>query len=393
MGGTMKKLFLLFLSIALVAQPGISFAQEPAQLIDAPADSAQENQLRESGRIDVPKKLTYPEAIAQNGQYFDGLVEVAGATVYWDTESMYYPSGCSRFNFYYYNGSGIRLLTLQMSITDFNNNSIDWESEIGINNGVGGTWSTQICGFELENGADLYNIELLIKDYSSNTLTDEDFIWFNGVSGTWENFVINLFWDFIGRPATYDEISEWSTNLEYGYWSKNNVTSVMATSEQYIQSMISRFYIDTLGREPDASGYQFWVSTAKNGRPLPDIGSFFYGSDEYFQGYGNGNNADWIRDLYVKLMLRSADSGGLNYWVGQLNSGAMNRTQVAMWFYQSPEKRGLRVDSLYNNLLGRDSDPGGRAYWASRLAAEGDIALSNMLASSNEYFYKQFRWF
>jgi hypothetical protein len=92
-------------------------------------------------------------------------------------------------------------------------------------------------------------------------------------------------------------------------------------------------------------------------------------------------------------MLRPADSGGLNYWVSQLNSGAMNRTQVAMWFYQSPEKRGLRVDSLYNNLLGRDSDPGGRAYWASRLAAEGDIALSNMLASSNEYFYKQFRWF
>ena len=391
----MKKLLVIFLTVAFIIQPTISSAQEsqPAQLIDAPVDTSLEDSRRESGRMDLPKKLSYPEAITQSGQLFDGELEVAGATVYWDTESMYYPSGCSRFNFYYYNGTGIRLLTLQMSITDFTNNVVDWEWEVGVDNGVRGTWSTQICGFDLDNGADLYNIELTIEDYSSRTLSDEDYLWFNGVSGTWENFVINLFWDFIGRPATYDEISEWSTNLESGYWSKNNVTSVMATSEAYIQSMISRFYIDTLGREPDSSGYQFWVSTAKNGRPLADIGSFFYGSDEYFQGYGNGNNADWIRDLYVKLMLRSADAGGLNYWVSQLNSGAMNRTQVAMWFYQSPEKRGLRVDSLYNNLLGRDSDPGGRAYWASRLAAEGDIALSNMLASSSEYFYKQFRWF
>jgi hypothetical protein len=336
--------------------------------------------------------LPSPQEVAAQSGLFDGEVSVSGATVMWSTE-IFFPSGCSRFTFYYFNYTGIRLLSLEMNITDSTGNLIAWESEIGINDGVSGTWSTQICGHQLDAGPEFYNVELIIEDYRSNTLSDADYLWFVGVPGTLDNFVMNLFYDFIGRPATYDEISDWSTNLRYGIWSRSSVTNVMSTSDSYIRSMIYNFYIDTLGREPDQAGYQYWINTAKNGRPIADIGSFFYGSDEYFQGYGQGNNADWIRDLYLKLMLRPADDGGLNYWVGKLASGQMNRTQVAMWFYQSPEKRGLRVDALYQNLLGRASDPGGRAYWANRLTAEGDIALSNSLASSPEYFSKQFRLF
>lgn len=342
--------------------------------------------------LPVADSLAVPQEIVTQSGLFDGEVSVSGATVRWSTE-LFFPTGCSRFTFYYSNYTGIRLLSLEMDITDSTGNLITWESEIGINNNVSGTWSTQICGHQLDGGPEFYNVELIIEDYNSHTLSDSDYLWFVGVPGTLENFVMNLFYDFVGRPATYDEIYDWSTNLRYGIWSRSSVTNVMSKSDTYIRSMIYNFYFDTLGREPDQAGYQYWIDTAKNGRPIADIGSFFYGSDEYFQGFGHGNNADWIRDLYLKLMLRPADEGGLNYWVGKLASGQMNRTQVAMWFYQSPEKRGLRVDALYQNLLGRASDPGGRAYWANRLTAEGDIALSNSLASSPEYFSKQFRLF
>lgn len=355
---------------------------------DLPTSNSQDPEFAAPTDENLPAQ----QDIAAQSGLFDGEVSVSGATVMWSTE-MFFPSGCSRYTFYYYNYTGIRLLSLEMSITDLTGNLITWESEIGINNGVSGTWSTQICGHQLDGGPEFYNVELIIEDYNSHSLTDSDFLWFVGVPGTLDNFVMNLFYDFIGRPATYDEIYDWSTNLRYGIWSRSSVTDVMSKSDAYIQSMVYNFYIDTLGREPDQAGYQYWINSARNGRPIADIGSFFYGSDEYFQGFGRGNNADWIRDLYLKLMLRPADDGGLNYWVGKLSSGQMNRTQVAMWFYQSPEKRGLRVDALYQNLLGRQSDPGGRAYWANRLTAEGDIALSNSLASSPEYFSKQFRLF
>jgi hypothetical protein len=145
-----------------------------------------------------------------------------------------------------------------------------------------------------------------------------------------------------------------------------------------------------LGREPDAAGYQYWIGQARAGKPIAEIGSFFYGSDEYLTVFGHNDTSVWISDLYQKLMLRGGDAEGVNYWLSQLSSGAMSRPAIAYWFYQSPEKLGLRVDSLYTKLLSRGSDSGGRQYWANRLKSEGDLTLASQLASSPEYFSRRY---
>lgn len=209
------------------------------------------------------------------------------------------------------------------------------------------------------------------------------------VAGTNPNFVRNLYRDFLSRTASVDEVNYWTGELNSGRATQASLTTILSTSDEWIRVVIRGFYVDTLGREPDAAGYQYWIDRARGGEPIADIGAFFYGSDEYFNGFGNGNNRTWISDLYTKLMLRSADSGGLNYWLGQLNSG-MSRTAVSRWFYQSPEKLGLRVDALYSKLLGRGSDPGGRIYWSGVLATAGDLRLASFLASSPEYFGRKF---
>jgi subtilisin family serine protease len=209
------------------------------------------------------------------------------------------------------------------------------------------------------------------------------------VAGTNTNFVRNLYRDFLSRTASADEVNYWAGELNAGRATQASLTTILATSDEWIRVVIRGFYVDTLGREPDAAGYQYWIDRARGGEPIADIGAFFYGSDEYFKGYGQSNNRTWVSDLYTKLMLRSADSGGLNYWLGQLSSG-MSRTVVSRWFYQSPEKLGLRVDALYSKLLGRGSDPGGRIYWSGVLVTAGDLRLASFLASSPEYFGRRF---
>lgn len=203
------------------------------------------------------------------------------------------------------------------------------------------------------------------------------------------NFVRVLYKDFLNRDATEGEVSYWAGELNSGRISQGALTTNLSRSDEWVQAVIRSFYLDTLGREPDAAGYQYWIGRARSGMPIADIGSFFYGSDEYFQTTGQSNYTVWIGDLYQKLMLRGGDPGGIAYWVGRLNAG-MSRPAVAHWFYQSPEKLGLRVDSLYSKLLNRGSDPGGRAYWAGRLYGEGDLALASQLASSPEYYGRQF---
>lgn len=209
------------------------------------------------------------------------------------------------------------------------------------------------------------------------------------VDGRNRNFVRVLYKDFLNRDATEGEVSYWSGELNSGRISQGTLTTNLSRSDEWVQAVIRGFYLDTLGREPDAAGYQYWIGRARAGMPIADIGSFFYGSDEYFQTTGQSNYTVWIGDLYQKLMRRGGDPGGIAYWVGKLNSG-MSRPAVSHWFYQSPEKLGLRVDSLYAKLLNRGSDPGGRAYWAGRLYGEGDLALASQLASSPEYYGRQF---
>ena len=204
------------------------------------------------------------------------------------------------------------------------------------------------------------------------------------------NFVRNLYRDFFGRTASQAEIDYWARELDSGRTNPSQLTTTLSRSDEWIRVIIRNFYLDTLGREPDAAGYQYWIEQARAGKPIAEIGSFFYGSDEYLVVFGNNDEATWLRDLYVKLMLRSADQGGLDYWYSKVSSGSMSRPEIAHWFYQSPEKLGLRVDSLYTKLLSRSSDPGGRLYWANRLKSEGDLTLASQLASSPEYFNRRF---
>lgn len=229
-----------------------------------------------------------------------------------------------------------------------------------------------------------------VVDFGLSQLGDPNRLLYADAVASNANYVRNLYRDFFGRVASESEVGYWSGELNAGRMTRDRLTKILATSDEWISSVVRSFYLDTLGREPDAAGYAYWISQARAGKPIADVGSFFYGSDEYFIVTGQSNYRVWIEDLYQKLMLRQGDAGGIDYWVQQLNSG-MSRPAVSHWFYQSPEKLGLRVDSLYTKLLNRGSDPGGRSYWASRLYVEGDLSLASMLAQSDEYFLRRFQ--
>lgn len=227
-------------------------------------------------------------------------------------------------------------------------------------------------------------------DFGTSQLGDPQLLLFIDPFASNSNYVRNLYKDFFGRTASQPEVDYWSRELDSGRVSPTQLTSILSRSDEWIRVIIRNFYLDTLGREPDAAGYQYWIEQARAGKPIAEIGSFFYGSDEYLIVFGNNDQATWLRDLYVKLMLRGADPGGLEYWYSKVSTGSMSRPEIAHWFYQSPEKLGLRVDSLYSKLLARASDPGGRQYWANRLKSEGDLSLASQLAASPEYFNRRF---
>ena len=198
-------------------------------------------------------------------------------------------------------------------------------------------------------------------------------------------FVKAAYTDFIGGLPSAEVITTLGRSLDSPGVQRSTFVATLAGSDAWIAHLLTGFYHDTLGREPDSSGLAYWTDQLRSGhRSVASVASLFYSSPEYFSNIAHGSLTTWVNDLYTKLLHRSADSAGRSYWV--LQATRRGRGVVAYAFYQSLESRTTRVVDLYHQLLQRDPDLAGRSYWANRLLTVGDLTLATSLASSSEYF-------
>lgn len=106
-----------------------------------------------------------------------GELALLGAKLSW-SDKMYVSDGCSRYDFQYTNGTGIRLLSLGFELNDpFGRNLTDW-TEVGVEPNKSGTWNRQICSSAFTNGPGPYIIKFSIKDYSSTQRQETKEIYF-----------------------------------------------------------------------------------------------------------------------------------------------------------------------------------------------------------------------
>ena len=100
-----------------------------------------------------------------------------------------------------------------------------------------------------------------------------------------------------------------------------------------------RLYNAAFARFPDASGLEYWIDKYSSGTDdSRAVASSFLDSNEFKTLYGeNVSDSTYVDNLYKNVLDRSADTSGLNYWVGQLNSGAETRYEVLLGFAESAE--------------------------------------------------------
>jgi hypothetical protein len=197
-----------------------------------------------------------------------------------------------------------------------------------------------------------------------------------------ESWVLAAYDDFLDRAPTEQELTSTVARLGTGT-TRATVARELSTTSEWIQVSIRRFYLDTLDREPDPDGLAFWVGQVQSKRrSLAAVAASFYSSPEYY-GNAGGTDADWVADLFEKVLHRPARPGDVVFWVDRTR--ARGRGNVAAEIYGSLESRRDRVTGLYDDLLGRAPEAGGLAFWADRITATGDLALAVNLAVSPEY--------
>jgi hypothetical protein len=175
-----------------------------------------------------------------------------------------------------------------------------------------------------------------------------------------EAFVARIYTDLLGRDPDPSGLAFWSGQIMGGGLSRQGFVLAIASSNEYLGTVVDGLYDRFLERAPDPGGRAYWVSQLQGGLPQASLVGLLVGSPEFFANAG-GTTDGFVNDAYETILGRAPDPGGLAFW-GGLVDGGTPRTSVGIALYQSLESRMDRVADLYQLLLHRAPDPGGQAF-------------------------------
>jgi Ca2+-binding RTX toxin-like protein len=110
-------------------------------------------------------------------------------------------------------------------------------------------------------------------------------------------------------------------------------------SETELESFVE-LYIAYFNRAPDAVGLHFWGTAFATGSTLEQMATLFIDQDEFEAAYPEGTtNLAFAHSVYSNVLGRTPDQAGIDFWVGLLDQGAVERDQFILEVL-----RGARAD-------------------------------------------------
>ena len=113
-----------------------------------------------------------------------------------------------------------------------------------------------------------------------------------------------------------------------------------------------RLYQAAFNRTPDLGGLGGWIAAMDSGTTLAQVATSFMGSAEFQALYGaNPSNEQFVSLLYTNALHRTADAGGLAYWVNQLASGLQTRAQALVNLSESAENKASVLPAIAKGIV------------------------------------------
>lgn len=121
--------------------------------------------------------LALGATVTPSGVANAGEISSNGFSVTWDSSKLIAPgSECTTYYFAYQSNVGFELLKAEISISDSSGQEVDSASVIGVPNGSAGKFEIFTC--DLTEGPGQYTLTLYLKDYNSNSVTEETTVTF-----------------------------------------------------------------------------------------------------------------------------------------------------------------------------------------------------------------------
>jgi hypothetical protein len=179
-------------------------------------------------------------------------------------------------------------------------------------------------------------------------------------------FVTDLYTTFFNRPPDGPGLGFWTGQLAGGMPREVLLAAFVFSSEftTFTQNifgntavrpeidMVIDFYRGILGRLPDSGGFAFWLSQFRAAQctgagavftQVEAVSSGFTTSGEY--AGRNRTSGQFVGDLYNAFLRRGGDLGGVQFWIGQVDTAALTREAERSAFIGTAEF-GTRVEDV-----------------------------------------------
>jgi ELWxxDGT repeat protein len=153
-------------------------------------------------------------------------------------------------------------------------------------------------------------------------------------------------------------------------------TKVDTTIPDDLQLFVRQLYIDLLGRVVEPGGLSYWVGLLRAGASKESVVSGIAQSAEHLSYE--------VRQAYQRFLQRPVEDYGLAFWTSALQSGTTLQEMQAGILASAEYFQGRGgntvpsyLQSVYTDTLGRGLDPVGQAYWSGLLGggqARQDVA-------------------
>ena len=209
-------------------------------------------------------------------------------------------------------------------------------------------WARQLLAYEID-GAGI----------ASGFITSPEFVSRNYSHA---EYIAVLYSTFFDREADEEGLQYWEGKIAEGY-SREYMLAGFVNSDEFfslcanfgiskgymnedgtvvnegIYRFAERLYTKVLERSGEKDGIEYWVKRIANKEDTPETAAQgFFESDEYCSK--NTTDEKYVKTLYVTFLDREAEQEGLNYWLNLLSSGT-SREQALKEFAQSDEFKGI----------------------------------------------------
>ncbi|MEQ1882604.1 MAG: DUF4214 domain-containing protein [Burkholderiales bacterium] len=206
---------------------------------------------------------------------------------------------------------------------------------------------------------------------TSLTTAAQDFVnspEFQATYGNLNNnqFVNQLYLNALNRPADSGGLANWVNFLNSG-GTRGQVVVAFSESQENINNnaaqtaaglwdinetagTVARLYRGALERAPDIGGLTNWVNAINGGTTFSAVANGITGSLEFQNAYGSLNNTQFVNQLYLNVLERPADPGGLANWVNALNAGT-SRGDVTLGFTESTEYQVTTIGVIDQGIV------------------------------------------